>query len=146
MLKKVLLLFSAVCFLFCCACSPQTIVEEPNSVSKMILEDAYVYAQCEYPWAEHGTDWSYITIDSNPYDYDNSDYPSLSTKYLSDAVDAIKKVNEKLGLPASLYESINNTSALMGRQTKTYSSIGIEVSWFYHPDSGIDVTYEIIVS
>ena len=147
MMKRLLCLIPMLCIVVCCrACADQTSVEEPNKTSVNILKDAYESADCVYPWAESGSDWSYISIDTNPYDYDSSDYPSLATMYMSVATTAIKKINEKLGLPESLYETMGRTTALMGRQTKTYNSIGIEVSWTYHPDKGLNVIDEVIVA
>lgn len=120
-----------------------TITEE-NNEETLNLKAIYNNANCSTPWAKVAGDGSYIQIDSNPYDYDNSDYPYLSTLYLSNAINAIQKINSKLGLPDSLYQQMIKTTALQGLQSKKYSSIGIEVSWSYHPDNGLEVMYSKI--
>lgn len=57
---------------------------------------------------------------------------------------AIEKINAKMGLPASLYNDMNQTSWSMGKQSETFDSVGITVSWTYHPDKGLEVTYKLI--
>lgn len=83
-------------------------------------------------WCTFGDDGSYMTIDTNPYDI--SDYIDF------DAMQAIEDVNDKLGFPDSTLENMNHTRALDGTQTDEVD--GFEVSWRYHPDSGMEVTYE----
>lgn len=80
-----------------------------------------------------GTKLSYdglsITVDS-------------SSKYDKEGVADIVMVIYALGLPESLVDEMSSTNALMGRQTRTYN--GIEVSWSYHPDNGLDAIFKII--
>ena len=92
-----------------------------------------IFKDCELDddWATVGYDGSYLSIDTNPLDKD--DYTSYAA-YLS-----IELVNLKLGLPSSLSEKMSHTSALDGRQTETYEDV--TVSWKYHPDRGLEVTY-----
>ena len=91
---------------------------------------------CVAKWASVGSDNSYLSIDDNPYDYDD---------YYIDAADAaIEKINRALGLPDSLYEEMLQTTWSMGKQNETYTSIGVTVSWTYHPDKGLEVTYKLI--
>ncbi len=85
---------------------------------------------------EVAADNSYLSIDTNIYDLD--DYYNSSTLAL------VKEVHAELGLPDSLYQEMMNTSYSMGKQTETYESIGITVSWTYHPDKGMEVTYKLI--
>lgn len=94
-----------------------------------------IFRDCELDseWAEVGSDGSYLTIDTNPRDKD--DYTSYAA-YVS-----IYSVNEKLGLPDSLTEKMGKTSALDGRQSQLFEEV--EVSWKYHPDNGLEVTYSI---
>ena len=73
-----------------------------------------------------------MTVDTNPFNL--SKYSSI------DAVEYIKQVNVALGLPESLYEKMMATRALDGRQTSSYDNV--DVSWSYHPDSGLQVIYE----
>lgn len=80
------------------------------------------------------SDGSYLSIDTNPLDID--DYSSTY------AYEFISKVNENLGLPESILERMNHTRALDGTQSQTYGKIN--VSWTYHPNQGLQVTYEVI--
>ena len=95
----------------------------------------YNECSCSYPWAEVGTD--YLSIDTNPYNYDSDS--SSSTTYASRALSAIRSVNSKLSLPSYLYDEMLETRALDGRQS--YSGTKVNVSWRYHPDSGLEVRY-----
>ena len=83
-------------------------------------------------WCTFGDDGSYMAIDTNPYDI--SDYID------PDAYQAIQDTNDKLGFPDSTTENMNHTRALDGTQTDEID--GFEVRWRYHPDSGMEVTYE----
>lgn len=97
--------------------------------------DIYLDCDCSYIWADWGTD--YLEIDTNPYNYDSDN--SNSTKYLSAACSAIRRIHTELGLPSYLYNEMLETRALDGRQT--YSGSKVNVSWRYHPDSGLEVRY-----
>lgn len=93
-----------------------------------------IFIDCELDdeWASVGYDGSYLTIDTNPKNKDDyTDYMA----YLS-----IYTVNAALGLPDSLTEKMGQTSSLDGRQSQSYEDV--EVSWKYHPDHGLEVTYE----
>ena len=91
---------------------------------------------CDEEWASVGKDNSYLSIDTNPNDYDDF--------YIYAADSAIVKINAALNLPDSLYEEMGKTSASMGKQTETFSDIGVIVRWTYHPDKGLEVTYKRI--
>lgn len=97
----------------------------------------YSKCDCSYPWADVGTD--YLSIDTNPYDYD-SDYSS-STTYSSKALSAIRLIHIELSLPSYLYDEMLETRAIDGRQS--YSGTKVNVSWRYHPDTGLEVRYTI---
>ena len=105
-----------------------------NSVDFNKIYDDY----CNYSWAELGSDNSYLSIDTNPYDYDDKPL------YYSEAYYAIEKINSHLGLPNSLFKDMGSTSALNGKQTRTYSDKNLMVTWSYHPDQGLEVTYSKI--
>lgn len=91
---------------------------------------------CQSSWAKVGADGSYLQIDTNPYDYED---------YYSSAADkGIQNVNEAIGLPDSLYNDMMNTSYDMGKQTETFQDVGVVVTWTYHPDQGLEVTYKLI--
>lgn len=87
---------------------------------------------CDPDWAYVAFDGSYLTVDTNPNDWDDySDYEVYS---------ALFSIHEALGLPESLIEKMGQTRALDGRQSSTYDNI--TVSWTYHPDQGLEVMYE----
>lgn len=83
-------------------------------------------------WCEIASDGSYMSIDTNPLDID--DY------YEADAVDAIEKINKKLGFSDSVYQKMMQTRSLDGRVSEENDKYGI--SWTYHPDNGMEVMYE----
>ena len=87
---------------------------------------------CSSTYATVGSDGSYLSIDTNPYDLD--DYT------VSGSLQAIIDVNSALGLPDYVLNDMGSTTALMGRQTATFDDV--TVSWSYHPDSGLEVTYK----
>ena len=87
-------------------------------------------------WADVASDGSYLNIDDNPYNID--DY------YISAADSAIQLINNEIGLPSSLYNDMLQTTWSMGKQQETFENIGIKVSWTYHPDKGLEVTYKLI--
>ncbi len=81
-----------------------------------------------------GGDGSYCTIDTNPYDLDDFSMPTMTNR--------IKEFNEKLGLPEYVYQEMITTSYLQGKQTETFGEIS--VTWYYHPDKGLNATYKLI--
>lgn len=87
---------------------------------------------CSSTYATVGSDGSYLSIDTNPYDLD--DYT------VSGSLQAIIDVNSALGLPDYVLDDMGSTTALMGRQTATFDDV--TVSWSYHPDKGLEVTYK----
>lgn len=87
---------------------------------------------CSSTYATVGSDGSYLSIDTNPYDLD--DYT------VSGSIQAIIDVNSALGLPDYVLDDMGSTTALMGRQTATFDDV--TVSWSYHPDKGLEVTYK----
>jgi hypothetical protein len=88
---------------------------------------------CTSTYATVGVDGSYLTIDTNPDDED--DYIDY------DAYQAIISVNEELGLPDSVLNSMGQTRALDGVQS--YSTDELDISWTYHPDKGLCVNYSL---
>ncbi|MBQ8388784.1 MAG: Ig-like domain-containing protein [Clostridia bacterium] len=83
-----------------------------------------------------GADGSYMCADTNTYNID--DYGNWAV------AESIEEVNEMLGLPDSLYNDMLQTNSLMGKQQETFESIGVKVSWTYHPNNGLEVTYKLI--
>lgn len=87
-------------------------------------------------WAKVGDDGSYLAIGTNP-----SDRKADSNIYILEADQAIKDINKALGFDESLHERMERTNALAGMQSETGN--GVRVSWSYHPDHGLEVTYSI---
>ena len=100
----------------------------------------YIYKEyCKYPWAEVGSDGSYISIDTNPDDYDSSDHPYLSSLYIKEAFGAIEKILKVLGFPDYVSKEIKNTSFKDGKQTEVLGDV--TVNWTYHPDKGVEIMF-----
>jgi len=86
---------------------------------------------------------NYFTIDTIPDIYENMDpavAAMLSSDWESEALTAIRYANEEFGFSGAVYSKMLETSALMGRQTEENDKY--KVSWTYHPDDGLEVTYE----
>ncbi len=84
----------------------------------------------------------YFKIETIPDTWDNMDSTVRSLmlpSHQENALEAIKYANEELGFSGSVYSDMMNTTALMGRQTEENSKY--KVSWTYHPDDGLTVTY-----
>lgn len=99
------------------------------------LRALYNALDSKYGWTI-GDDGSYLSADTNVLDLDNYSNSSIA--------DAIQEMNKNLGLPDSLWNDMIQTTWSMGKQEETYESIGIKVSWTYHPDKGLEVTYKLI--
>lgn len=85
----------------------------------------------------------YFEIDTYPDECENIDpavAAMLAPSTQKNALEAIKYANEALGFNGSLYYQMLETTALMGRQSAETSKY--RVSWTYHPDDGLEVTYE----
>ena len=99
------------------------------------LRTMYNALSSTYGWSI-GDDGSYLSADTNVLDLDN--YSNSSILF------SIQEMNKNLGLPDSLWNDMLQTTWSMGRQEETYESIGIKVSWTYHPDKGLEVTYKLL--
>lgn len=146
--KRILIMALAVACLGCSIFS--CVYKSPNSTTNSTTNSntsnnntntginfysVYSACDCAYPWADCGAD--FLSIDSNPYDYD--DELSSSTTYLKVSVDALKKIHTHFSLPSYLIDEMLETRAIDGRQT--YTGTLVNVSWRYHPDSGLEVRY-----
>ena len=80
-----------------------------------------------------GSDKSYLQVDTNPYDIDDY-YNATNAQILKSAITALK-------LPDYIYQRMLKTTALRGRQEVTVN--GINVSWTYHPDKGLEAIFTI---
>ena len=82
-------------------------------------------------------------IDTYPDEYKTMDSTLVSLLAPSaqeNALEAIKYANEELGFNGSVYSQMMKTTALMGCQSAENDKY--KVSWTYHPDEGLEVTYE----
>ena len=114
-------------------------VETTEKENKVNLTELYeTYCNTKKFTSKLGSDGSYISIDTNPYNVENGlgDNPY--------AVKAVRQLNEAMNLPAYLNDEINNTNSLMGRREETFEDIGIKVVWSYHPNNGLEITYRYI--
>ncbi len=89
---------------------------------------------CDSEWASVASDGSYLSIDTNPNDSTNNNSESV-------AISGIFAVNEALGLPDSVINKMGQTRSIDGMQTA--KGDGVEISWTYHPDNGLEVMYSL---
>lgn len=82
-------------------------------------------------WCTIASDGSYMKIDTNPLNID--DYSNYSA-YLK-----LAEINKDLGFSAAVFDDMGSTRAMDGKQTAESSKA--TVSWRYHPDQGLEVTY-----
>lgn len=86
---------------------------------------------------------NYFMIDTYPDEYENMDSAMvalLAPSAQENALEAIQYANDALGFNGSVYSQMMKTTALMGRQSAETDKY--KVSWTYHPDNGLEVTYE----
>lgn len=101
----------------------------PDGPNFKALYDQY----CKSTFATLARDESFLSIDTNPKDIE--DYTD------EDALAAILAVNLSLDLPDSVIVKMSSTRAIDGIQSAEYD--GVEVSWSYHPNNGLEVIYEV---
>lgn len=86
----------------------------------------------------------YFIIDTYPEEdvraLDSTVVAWLAPTWQKNALKAIQYANEELGFNGSVYTQMMNTTALIGRQSAETDKY--RVSWTYHPDDGLEVTYE----
>lgn len=121
------ILFVIIIILMLCFSSSSPVL------SKIDMQDVYDSIGCNSSNCEVASDGSYLEIDTNPYDID--DYYSRS------ATELVEKANKELGFSEALYSKMGKTRALDG--TLTDENDKVSVSWTYHPDKGLKVTYEV---
>ena len=84
----------------------------------------------------YGNDWSFISIDTNPYD---ENYDECGTHQIMKY--AVFNFNKTLGLPESVEARMMATTWDQGVQT--YRGDKFSASWTFHPDKGFEVIYEV---
>lgn len=110
-----------------------TILKVTSSSIKIKMSDVFTKAGCDNYYCELASDGSYIEVDTNPLDLD--DFSSTT------AFDMVKKLNKELGFSESLNSKMLKTRALDG--TLSDENDNVKVTWTYHPDKGLNVTYEL---
>lgn len=86
---------------------------------------------------EVAKDGSYLSIDTNPLNFDGSKIVGLIHNYTG--VEIVERANQAFGLPDWLSEEMERTRAIDGRQREEFDNL--VVSWIYHPNSGLEVMY-----
>lgn len=89
---------------------------------------------CSPLWASVGSDGSFLSIDTNPDDEEDNGIAYYA------AYTAVETVNKELKLPDSLFQKMGNTTGADGKQSEEFDKI--IVSWKYHPNAGLEVTYK----
>ncbi len=136
MSKKKLIILGAVAILVVIAIII-TIIAIPSRFERVKNEALKIAGQI----SSRGDD--NFTIDTYPYEDTNMSAALIAVLAPSDrrqALEAIQYVNEELGFNGALYDRMMSTTALMGRQSEENDKY--KVSWTYHPDEGLEVTYE----
>jgi len=85
----------------------------------------------------------YFMLDTYPDEFDNMDERVvllLKDTVQENTLEAIRYANNELEFNGSLYSRMLETTSLMGRQSEENRQY--KVSWTYHPDDGLEVTYE----
>lgn len=123
------------------ACIIVAIIIIVSVVASMPSKFDEVHNECVQIVGVVGVGEGYFSISTNTDLYDglpSSIRDEYLYKYQVRALEGIKYANEELGFPG-VYEDMMHTNALMGRQTEENSKY--KVSWTYHPDAGLNVTY-----
>ena len=132
-MKKIIATIAVVlciCVLFA-GCGNNSEPEPKPAPNLYFLYNRY----CDNTYAKIASDRSYLYVGTKMHGYFNRA-----------ALEAIRLINSDLGLPDSLFFDMENTTFAMGKQEETFESKGIKVSWTYHPDYGLEVTYKLIVN
>lgn len=83
-----------------------------------------------------------FTIDTYPYEDTNMNpgvIAFLAKETQDKALEAIQYVNEEFGFSSYLFNQMMETTASMG--TLSDENDKYRVTWNYHPDKGLEVTY-----
>ncbi|MBE6686219.1 MAG: hypothetical protein E7591_03210 [Ruminococcaceae bacterium] len=94
-----------------------------------------------YKKLEKENDWikvtdEYVIIDTNPDDVIN--------KNNQEALWQIEVINDDLIFEEGLYDRMMDTSFLDGTHSEKNETDEYSVSWWYHPNYGLEVTYKVI--
>lgn len=108
-----------------------------SSKSKKEVNFKNIYSvYCSPIWATLTEDGNSLCVDTNPRDKSSQGMAN------PEAYKAVEDINKALKLPNDLMDKMDKTSYSDGKQTETFEDLGIEVSWIYYPDKGLEVTYK----
>lgn len=108
-----------------------------SSKSKKEVNFKNIYSvYCSPIWATLTEDGNSLCVDTNPRDKSSQGIAN------PEAYKAVEDINKALKLPSDLMDKMDKTSFSDGKQTETFEDLGIEVSWIYYPDKGLEVTYK----
>ncbi len=126
-----------VIILFCifvvAAGSSSKIIYDDVLSDRNYMQEVYDNIDCTTYYCTVASDGSYLEIDTNPSDIE--DFSS------TDAWEMVKDANDEFGFSEALNNKMNQTRALDGTQSDENSKV--EVTWTYHPDDGLEVTYSL---
>lgn len=106
-----------------------------KSKKEMNLKNIYsVY--CSPVWAKLSEDGNSLSVDTNPRDKSSQGMAN------PEAYKAVEDINKALKLPSELMDKIDKTRFSDGKQSETFEDLGVEVSWIYYPDKGLEITYK----
>lgn len=96
--------------------------------------------ECVQIAGQAATGKNYFSLDTDPDENMDETTRALLLPYTQEkTLKAIRYANRELDFPGSVYSDMLKTTALMGRQSEENSKY--KVSWTYHPDHGLEVTY-----
>ena len=108
-----------------------------SSKSKKEVNFKNIYSvYCSPIWATLTEDGNSLCVDTNPRDKSSQGMAN------PEAYKAVEDINKALKLPSDFMDKMDKTSYSDGKQTETFEDLGIEVSWIYYPDKGLEVTYK----
>lgn len=111
------------------------------TVKKALPNFKVLYGQWEGEnWFEVGDDGTWMTFDTNPNDDDGDNWWRFYSAFIA-VEENLPQVLRDLGFKDSVYEKMESTTALQGRQE--VSNETAIVSWTYHPDHGLQVLIEV---
>ena len=135
--KRNLIILSSVAIVVIIAVVIAILVKQPSHFERVKKEAIQIAGQVSYRGEDN------FTIDTYPYEDLNMSaevIAMLAPSARRKALEAIEYVNEELGFNDALYDRMIGTSAIMGRQSEENDKY--RVFWTYHPNRGLEVTYE----
>ena len=148
-MKKFVILFLsiALCLLFT-GCSKRS-DSQSKTTSGVSVDEAKSKLEEVYTRYHEEFDYNYV-LGTTKYFNLSSDKSSLKVDscFNDNSVDddpkvieAIFNINSELGLPSSITTKMEATSSMDGMQSE---DCGVyTVTWTYHPDRGLEVTYDV---